>query len=307
MNKFYLIAKMMAILFFIIIGCSEKKKSNDTKEVLSLNVGMIPITDCSQLFVAKEFGIFENNGLDVKLIPVSGGSQILQALAANEIDVAFSNLASIVFYENNFEKLKNLNGGTLMNEEFSEGGLVCLDNGVINSIKDFKNKIIAVNSLNNIVHLAVVKILKKHGISLQDVTIVEMKFSDMNLALRSNRIDIATLPEPLLTMSSGDGKLKNFGDYIVMAFGENYVTGYYTTTLNFDKNTALYQKFNKSMNESTDLLNTFNDSVVNAISKYTKVSDRLIKSSGKPLFVKGVPEEALIGMKNWLNEESFIK
>jgi len=286
---------------------NNKNKSDKNDEHDILKIGMIPITDCSQLYVAQEFNIFEKYGIKAELIPVAGGAKILQSLAANELDIAFSNLSSIVFYENNFDKLVNLSGGTLMNHEYSEGGLVSLDNGNIKSIEDFKGKIIAVNTLNNIVHLSIVKILKKHNLSSDDVIIVEMKFSDMTLALRSNRIDIATLPEPILSMSMNDGDLKNFGDYIVLAFGENYVTGYYTTETKYKSNETVYKRFNLAIDEATDILNTYSDSVIHAISNHTKISTELIQASGKPLFVKGVPNEAIDKMKTWLNEESFIK
>jgi NitT/TauT family transport system substrate-binding protein len=274
---------------------------------MNLKVGMIPILDCSQLYVAKEFEIFKKNGLNVELIPIGGGSKILQSLAANELDVAFSNLSSVVFYENNLGELINLAGGTLMNEEYTEGGLVTLDKGELNSIEDFKDKTIAVNSLNNIVHLAVVKILKKNNLDPSDVNIIEMKFSDMPLALRSNKIDVATLPEPLLTLAKQEGGIKDFGDYIVMAFGENYVTGYYTSESKLKGSEEKFERFNKSMQEATDILNKYSDSVVNTISKYTKVPANVIRQSGKPLFVKNVPDQAKARMKNWLNEESFVK
>ena len=306
MIKIKSILKFLLFFTFVVLFSCNNSTKNDSQNI-SLKVGMIPILDCSQLFVAKEFKIFEKNGLDVELIPIGGGSKILQSLAANELDVAFSNLSSIVFYENSFSDLINLTGGTLMNEKYTEGGLVSLDKGEINSIEDFEGKTIAVNALNNIVHLAIVKILKQNNLSISDVNIIEMKFSDMPLALRSNRIDVATLPEPLLTMNIEQGDIKNFGDYIVMAFGENYVTGYYTSENKFRDSGDKFEKFNRSMSEATDLLNTYSDSVVNAISKYTKVPKKMIYLSGNPLFVKGVPNEAKNKMKNWLYEESFIR
>ena len=305
--KKYIIFLAYLFIALIIVSCTNSGSNEKENQKEHLRVGMIPITDCSQLFVAKEFGIFAKYGIEVELIPVGGGSQILQSLASNDLDVAFSNLTSIVFFEKNFEELVSLSGGTLMNEEYTEGGLVCLENNGINSIDDFRGKTIAVNSLNNIVHLAVVKILKKNGINPTEVTIVEMKFSDMPSALSSKRIDVATLPEPILSLSMNEGSFKNFGDYIVLAFDEYYVTGYFTTNNVYSKSKSKLDKFNKSIQESTEILNTFNDSVINAISKYTKVSPEVIKTAGKPLFVNEVPEDALDKMSNWLYEESFIK
>ncbi len=303
--KIKIYSLLVFMLFFV--ACNTRQNNNKNNKVKHLKVGMIPITDCSQLFVAKEFGIFAKNGLEVELKPIGGGAKILQSLASNNVDVAFSNLTSVAFFEKNFEKLIPLAGGTLMNDKYTEGGLVCLKSNEINSIKDFKGKTIAVNSLNNIVHLAVVKILKKNGVSLSDVKIVEMKFSDMPSALSSKRIDVATLPEPILSLSINEGNFKSFGDYIVLAFGEYYVTGYFTTNNIYNKYKTKFEKFNKSIQEATIILNNFNDSISNAVSKYTRVSPEVIKSAGKPFFVNEVPHNALEKMNNWLYEESFIK
>jgi len=305
MSKLFLCIALAIISGMLLNSCNSCNKKKEP--IQTLKIGYIPILDCSQLFVAKELGYFEKHNINVELIPVEGGSKILQALAANEIDVAFSNLASVVFYEQNFDPLQILSGGTLMNHEYTEGGLVVLESSGIKKIEDFKGKIIAVNALNNIVHLAIVRILKKHGLTSKDVSIVEMKFSDMPIALRSKRIDIASLPEPILTMSKQEGGLFDFGDYIVLAFDEVYVTGFFTTKNKQSQNEELFKRYNSAIAEATETLNKYNDSVLNAISKYTKISPEIITSSGKPLFVNEIPDNSITTMKKYLNEESFIK
>ena len=119
-------------------------------EISKIKIGIIPITDCAQIYVAKYTGIFGKYDLEVELVPLAGGATILQALSAGSVDIAFSNLASVVFYEKNVGKLQRLEGGTFMNAQFSEAGLVVRADSGINNLSDLRGKTIAVNSLKTL-------------------------------------------------------------------------------------------------------------------------------------------------------------
>jgi len=297
---------LIIIIFLFLLSCTDDQQSEEQK-LNFLKIGIIPITDCSQLYAAKELKIFKKIGLEVQLVPIAGGARILETLAANEIDLGFSNLASAVFYEQNFGKLVQLAGGTMMDTSYSEAGMVCLKNSQIRNIEDLKGKTIAINSLNNIVHLAVVKALKKYDVSTDDVDFVEMKFSDMPIALLGKRIDIATLPEPLLTASMEEGNLRNLGDHFTIAFDKIYSTGYFTNPKKIGDNPKKFEKFNKAIIEITPRVNEFKDDIAAAASKYTKVPSNILKNAGRALFIKELPLNAMEQMRSWLIEEKFLE
>jgi len=160
------LARVAALVVFGVLSTVvlPSQAADSLPNLTKLKVGIIPITDCSQLYVAKQMEIFKRHGLDIDLIPMAGGSQILQALSTGTVDIAFSNLASVVFYEKNAGKLQRLAGGTLMNAEFSEAGLVVLaaSSPPITNLQELKGKTIAVNTRRNIVDLAVLRALRKH-------------------------------------------------------------------------------------------------------------------------------------------------
>lgn len=272
-----------------------------------LKVGIIPITDCAQLYVAQQEGIFEKHGLDVEFVKLPGGAVILQALSAGEVDVAFTNLGSVVYYEKNVAKLKSLAGGTLMNSEYSEAGLVVRADSGINDLEGLKGKTIAVNTFKNIVDLAVRRALRKQGVPPSEVKLVELRFQHMEAALRSGQIDAATFPEPILTKAMASGGLRNLGDHFALAVGEMYATGYFTTSAKFSDHQDAFQRFNKAMRESTSIANAFGPKALDAISKYTNVKVSDLEKSGRARFIEELPATAIGQMSEWMQEEGFFE
>lgn len=312
MNKNRLISYVLLGFFAtLLIGLGIRWLMHHSNEppfgISKIKIGIIPITDCAQLYVAKNTGIFGRYGLEVELVPLAGGSTILQALSAGSVDIAFSNLASVVFYEKNVGKLQRLAGGTFMNAQFSEAGLVVRADSGINNLSDLRGKTIAINSLKNIVDLAVLRALRKQGVTAPQIHLVELPFKDMEAALRAGRIDAATLPEPVLTRAMGSGNLKNLGDHFVLAFGEIYSTGYLTLPNQFSARKDVFQHFNDAIYEATPITNAYGTEVLSAISQVTKVTESDLLRSGRPRFVENVPESAMEQMKTWLEEEGFLE
>jgi NitT/TauT family transport system substrate-binding protein len=83
--------------------------------------------------------------------------------------------------------------------------LVVHKDSQIYQIKDLKGKKIAVPNRFSNQKLLVVKALKDHGISLDNVTIVEMAPPDMPAALFSKAVDAVTSGEPFMGQTELDG------------------------------------------------------------------------------------------------------
>lgn len=293
-----------------ITSCKKQEAKQETPPQatpIKLKVGYIPILDCAQIYVASRRGYFSESGLDVELVPMAGGPAIIQALTANAIDVGFANLTTVVFYEITSPRLNRLAGGTLMDKDHSEAGLVVLSEAGITRIADLKGKSIAVNSRRNIVDLAVLRAVKAAGLSAADITLVELPFKDMESALRAKRIDAATLPEPFLSSAMKAAGLRNLGDHFVFAFGKVFSTGYFAAPMSAKVTPDVIRKFEIAISKATSDLKNPSDTTYEAISSVTKIPTEILKISGKPEFVVSVPETAFGQMKVWLEEEGLLE
>lgn len=303
-----LLVALLAIVASLFWWSKHKDTPPPTAEdpIVTLKVGYIPIIDCSQLYVASQRGYFTEQHLNVELVPMAGGPIIIQALSSGAIDIGFANLATVVFYENGSPVLRRLSGGTRMDKDHSEAGLVVLASSSINVASDLKGKIVAVNSRKNIVDLAVLRFIRGAGLKADDITLVEVPFKDMEAALRGGRIDAATLPEPILSVAMKTDGLRNLGDHFVMAFGSISSTGYFAMPTSEKITESVAQRFKVAMERATEELNSADSGAWTAVAEVTKLPPDVLAAAGKPEFLNAVSSEAFLQMKTWLQEEGLM-
>lgn len=302
----FLVSALTLVASGVFIACRKAAESPAPAAIVNLKIGYIPIVDCSQIYVASRLGHFAENGITVELVPLAGGPAIIQALASNAIDVGFANLTTVVFYEQNSPPLKRLAGGTRMDKNHSEAGLIVLGESGIERIADLKGKSVAVNSRRNIVDLAVLRSIRSSGLSHKNITLVEVPFKDMEAAVRSRKVDAAALAEPFLSSALSKPGLQNLGDHFAIAFNSVYSTGYFAMPKSSTVTAEIAKRFETAISKATKDLTPPTDKAIEAIAESTKLSREIIKSAGKPEFVVTISESAFSQMKTWLEEEGLL-
>lgn len=271
----------------------------------SLRVGYLPIMDCAQLFAAEAKDEFRKTGLNVELIPMTGGALTLQALATGDLDVAFANLTSVVLFEE-LQPLSPLSGGTRIDAEHSEGALVVLETSSVRSLSDLQGKRVAVNTQKNIVALGVARALRLSGVNMTETVLVEVPFKDMEVALRAGHIDAASLPEPILSRALNAGGLRSLGDHFLLAFGPVSTTGFFTAPETLKKHPSDFARFNEAIERVTPLVNDLDPTVVAGIAKRTGTPEETIRKAGRPAFITTLPRDAIDQMRQWMREEGYL-
>src|SRR5215204_5131236 len=66
------------------------------QEVRELRVGVIPIVDVAPIYLGVEQGFFEEQGLEVELVPGSGGAAAVPGVVSGDYDFSFGNVTSIL-------------------------------------------------------------------------------------------------------------------------------------------------------------------------------------------------------------------
>ncbi|MDR3300807.1 MAG: ABC transporter substrate-binding protein [Candidatus Accumulibacter sp.] len=106
----------------------------------SLKVGYLPVTGHAKFFVAKEYGLFEKEGLDVELIEFQNSADGLNALISGKLDIApFGTTAPLAHLSKGAEIriIGGLMGGDIALIASTEKA------GSLKRIADFKGKKIA--------------------------------------------------------------------------------------------------------------------------------------------------------------------
>jgi len=238
-------------------------------QVVELNVGYSnPAAQFVPVFIAKEKGFFEQNGLRVNLVLFRGGTPTIQALLAGEIQFAEVGASSVVRSALAGSDLVMIAG--IVNT-FPFHLYVTPD---INSASDLKGKVVGVTRFGSSTHQAVIFALSKLGLDPgKDVTIIELgDIGAMLAALDKRQIQLTVLvpPETLQAKKLG---LKYFGsltelkvDYLDM--------GIAASKTYLEKNPDVATRFLKAMKQAIEFYFTDKEGTLKILEKFTGVSDR---------------------------------
>lgn len=139
--------------------------------------------DHAPLIVAEQIGSFKNRGLDVDIITPSDPSIGPRLVAAGKADLAVTYQQQLYMFAE--EKLPLIRVGTLIDTPLNS--IMALSTSNIHSAKDLKGKKIGF-SVSGVEEALLSAILKKQGLNLGDVEMVNINFNLVS-ALIAGRVD----------------------------------------------------------------------------------------------------------------------
>lgn len=157
------------------------------------------------LYIARDKGFFEEEGLDIDLVLMEDAKTRMPALAAGRIDVAVTTIDTVLAYTTPERPL-----AYLFALDDSAGGDGIVANKDITSISGLKGKKIAYTE-GSVSQFFLSVLLKDAGMSLGDVESLNMTAGDAGAAFVAGRVDAAVTWEPWLTR----GKATDHGALLV--------------------------------------------------------------------------------------------
>jgi NitT/TauT family transport system substrate-binding protein len=145
------------------------------------------------LYVAKEKGFFEEEGLEVELIVMEDPKLRFPALAAGQIDIAVTTVDTMLNFLNEDQSYVYL-----FAIDDSKGGDGIVANKEIASVADLKGKSVAYGE-GSVSQFYLGVVLKEAGLSIKDVETQNMTAGDAGAAFVAERVDAAVTWEPWLT------------------------------------------------------------------------------------------------------------
>ena len=158
-----------------------------------VSIGFSGWTGFAPLVLAKEAGIFAKNGLEVTLKKIPQASRHL-AMAAGDIQCAATTVETwIVWNAAGIASTQIFQ----MDKSYGADGMVV--RGTIASIKDLKGKQVAASAPGTAPYFTLAWFLKKNGLSVKDVTVVNMEPGPAAQAFIAGQNDVAMTYEPYLS------------------------------------------------------------------------------------------------------------
>jgi NitT/TauT family transport system substrate-binding protein len=156
-------------------------------------IGISGWTGFAPLTLANEAGIFKKNGLDVTLKKIPQASRHL-AIQSGDIQCAATTVETWVVWNANGVKTKQI---FQLDKSYGADGMAVRSG--IGAIKDLKGKTVAASAPGTAPYFTLAWFLKKNGLSVKDVTVVNLEPGPAAQAFIAGQNDAAMTYEPYLS------------------------------------------------------------------------------------------------------------
>jgi NitT/TauT family transport system substrate-binding protein len=158
-----------------------------------VNIAISGWTGFAPLTLASQAGIFKKNGLDVTIKKIPQKDRHL-AIASGDVQCAATTVETWISWNANGVATKQI---FQLDKSYGADGMATRTE--IASIKDLKGKTVAASAPGTSPYFALAWMLKKNGLSVKDVTVVNLEPAAAAQAFVSGQNDAAMTYEPYLS------------------------------------------------------------------------------------------------------------
>ncbi|HYH10781.1 MAG TPA: ABC transporter substrate-binding protein, partial [Thermomicrobiales bacterium] len=178
------------------------------EDAVDVTIGYTPVSIFAPMFVAYEKGYFADEGLDVTLEALPGGSDMVVLTATGQFDAGLGGIGPAYWNAAAQELPVTIIAPGHMEASPVASPLMiskeACENGDITRVSDLKGKKVAVNS-PGATELWLDIALRTDGLTIEDIDLQYMAFPDAVAALDSGALDGAIIGEPLATQAENEG------------------------------------------------------------------------------------------------------
>jgi NitT/TauT family transport system substrate-binding protein len=249
-----------------------------------LVIGYTSLGDVGANFVAKEEGFFAKRNLDVQLKALRGGSVIVPGLVVGEVQIG--TLAPPVFLQavDGGIDLIALTGLSVL-KGMKSAAVVARTGLEIKSPADLVGRRIGVSGIGSISEVLYREWLRQKGIDSKKMTFVEVPFPSMRDLLRSGRVDVIIIPDPLLSQIVSSG----VGYAVAYFFGElpdgasQMINA--STRAWAQNNPGVVTNYKAAIDEASAFITKNGERTKAIIVKYLNLPEAVVRDSELPRFV----------------------
>ncbi len=237
----------------------------------SIRVAMPPVDAASQAYYAQAKGFFKKVGLNVDILTVNGGAQVVAAVTGGAADIGQSNVSSLASAHERGIPVVAIAGANEFIAKQHQSALVVAPNAPFKKAGDLAGKTIGVAGLKNITEIGFDKWMDSNGGDWTSVKVVEVPFSTMAEAVASGRIDAAMMTEPELSESLRTKRVKVFAAPLE-SIGREFVVGtWFSTTAYVKAHPEIIRQYASAMAMAAEWANHHQNESARILESSTKI------------------------------------
>lgn len=264
------LAALVAVVTLIVAACGGSSSSDGPTKV---SVGVIPLVDVAPLYLGIAKGFFAKHGLQVTPRPAVSGTAIIPAVLADEDQIGFSGVVSLLAARENGVPLRAVAAASSSTGDPARdiNAVLVGKDSTLQRARDLEGRTVAINALNNIGDTTIRTAVQRDGGDPSKVNFVEMPFSDMPALLAAGKIDAAWESEPLMSVIKAQGGRALF-DNLTATYPHLQIALYFTTEQMLQKDPQMVQSFVAAMNESLEYATAHPAEARQIATTYTKIT-----------------------------------
>jgi NitT/TauT family transport system substrate-binding protein len=230
------------------------------------------------LVYAMQSGIFQKNGLDVKLSPLANGAALAAAVIGGAVDIAKSSLMVLIAAHARGIGFKIVAGAAMHDSHNFANQLTVLKDSPFTSLGQVGGRTIAVNVLNSLEVYGTRLLIEKSGGDSSTVKFVEMPFGAMLSALEQGQCDVASIGNPSLTANLQSGKIRSLG-VPYNGIGPRFlIAGWFCTASYVAANRAATTRFAEAIRQATIYTNSHPAEIIPMVAAYSHLELDTLKA-----------------------------
>jgi NitT/TauT family transport system substrate-binding protein len=278
-------------------------------EPVRLRVSTIPILDTAPLQVGIAKGFFAAEGLELDTTPTAGGAVGLPALAAGQVQLAFSNLISTVLGARAGMGFKIVAPGSETGASPPDlGGLVARPDRLPSNGKALEGKRIAVNTRHNIIWLYARAWVQATGGDPDRVSYLEVPFPQMADAVAGGRVDAAFIVDPFLSAALRSGTVAVVGWPFATVQPHVPVAQYVATEAYLREHPQTIERFVRAYRRAVDWTNANlgSEELAQIVAGYTRLAPELVRTLALTPYRKTVDAAGIEGVVALMRRHRMI-
>lgn len=253
------------------------------KKLTPLNVGTLKIASQTDVYVAKQRGIFEKNGIDAKIIQFQTGAPAISAAQSGDIDVLLTIVGvAMIAIERGFDLVALFQDEIAKKAPPDSGSVQVAASSNLKTLADLAGKKVAVGGLHTQNTVALQMLLKRQAVDLKTIQFVEMPFPAQAAALKAGQVDAVATLDPFTTQLQSSGVGRVIAWNYVDAIPEMPLGVWFVRSGTLKKSPETFAAFSRSIKEALDYLNADADRARREVAEYTGLDPALIKDMPLP-------------------------
>lgn len=294
------------------VSCGPRPPPPPSEDLVKVRIGYIPIVECAHLYVGIAKGFFEQEGLNVEMVPMKGGASILPTVQKGDIDIGFANIVSLLLLNSQSgpsraDWLVSIAGASYERPGHSNHALITRRGETFTpqALTSATTRI-GINTTRNIEELMLLQYLKKNNVAFDTLTLVTIPFPEMLAALRNHSIDVASVVEPFIEPAIRSGSFTlNSRQYLEVSTN-TLVAAYVSASEWLGKNGKTVEKFRRAFQRADEFIKQHDLESRQIIGSFTRIGEADIPVIGLPAFEPRVGLNDLNNIAAMMKEANFI-